>query len=510
MPHLRDWVFARKTVQLLSLAGFVALFVASRLAAGGAAIDLPFQLDPLIVVASSIASRTIVVGSALALATVVLTLVFGRAWCGWLCPLGTTFDLLPSRSWRRAVAVPESWRGIKYVLLVVVLVAAVLGSQTPMFLDPLAILTRTLGAAVWPGVDQLVTAIEGLASQVGLDGPVSSFDSLVRPALLPVDPLSYEDGPIFGALFVGLVALNWFAPRFWCRYLCPLGGLLGVISRVALVRRTTPAACGDCRLCAMRCPTGTIDRAHDNASDPAECTVCMECVRSCPRGLSGFRRVVAAPQGRPYDPSRRSVLVGIGAAVAGIMLFRADLLAKRESPFLLRPPGSREANADPVALTACTRCNACVRVCPTGAIQPAVLQAGLEGFATPVIVPRLGYCDYSCNACGLVCPTQAIPALDLPLKQRQVIGRAYIDQNRCLVWSDNTQCVVCQEMCPVPDKAIKLEVRQVQASDGTTPTLQFPRVDRDLCIGCGTCEYRCPVSGDAAIRVYVPGLPAAL
>ena len=93
-----------------------------------------------------------------------------------------------------------------------------------------------------------------------------------------------------------------------------------------------------------------------------------------------------------------------------------------------------------------------MRACPTNALQPAVLEAGVQGVLTPVLIPRLGYCDYSCNACGQVCPVQAIPPLSLEEKRQQVIGKAYIDQNRCIAWSDHRDCIVCEEMCPLPRK----------------------------------------------------------
>jgi ferredoxin len=123
-----------------------------------------------------------------------------------------------------------------------------------------------------------------------------------------------------------------------------------------------------------------------------------------------------------------------------------------------------------------------------------------------LLVPRLGYCDYSCNACGQICPTQAIPPLSLEEKRLQVIGKAYLDENRCLAWSDHQPCIVCEEMCPLPEKAIQLEEQEVWAPDGVPVKIQLPHVLRDTCIGCGICEYKCPVSGDAAIRVYIPPL----
>jgi polyferredoxin len=509
MPSRPGWVTSRKAVQTFALVAFVGLFLFTRRGElAGDLANIPMRLDPLLMLAASLAGRALVVGSALALATLLLTVLFGRAWCGWLCPLGTMLDLIPVRPGRgRRLAVPEGLRKVKYVLFFLILFAALLGNQTLLFLDPLAIFFRTLTAAVLPPLDRIVTAIEDLLFQIpGLDGPISSLDSVVRPLLLPAQPVSYEDALFFASFFVGLVALNAIAPRFWCRYLCPLGGFLGLIGRVAIFRRVATVSCSSCGLCAEGCPTGTIDPARNYASDPAECTVCMECLATCPPGSVRFKPSVSAPEGRPYDPRRRELLLALGAAAVGIALFRSDLLARRESPFLLRPPGSREGNPDVVALTNCTRCSECVRVCPTGAIQPAVLQAGLQGLGTPVLVPRLGYCDYACSACGGVCPTQAIPLLSLADKQRQVIGKAFIDQNRCLAWSDHTPCIVCQEMCPLPEKAIQLEEQAVWKPGGGTVELQMPHVVRDLCIGCGLCEYRCPVSGDAAIRVYVPTL----
>jgi ferredoxin len=94
--------------------------------------------------------------------------------------------------------------------------------------------------------------------------------------------------------------------------------------------------------------------------------------------------------------------------------------------------------------------------------------------------------------------------LTLEEKRQQVIGHAYIDENRCIPWADHQDCIVCEEMCPVPDKAIKLETVDVVTPDGELVTVQRPHVVRERCIGCGICEYKCPVNGEAAIRVYVP------
>jgi ferredoxin len=296
------------------------------------------------------------------------------------------------------------------------------------------------------------------------------------------------------------VVLNLLASRFWCRYLCPLGAFLGLVSKVSLKRREVNDLCQQCDACAKVCPTGTIRADKGYASDPSECTVCLRCLEVCPYEAIEFSWRFAPAEWEAYDPSRRQALVAFGAVLAGVALARSGLNAFREHTRLIRPPGARENNLP----ARCIRCGECIRACPTSAIQPSLAEAGLEGLWTPVVVPRLGYCDYSCNACGQVCPVQAIPPLSLEEKRQQIIGTAYIDENRCIAWADLKPCIVCEEMCPVPDKAIKLETVDVLDPDGHQVTVQRPRVVRERCIGCGICEYKCPVNGEAAIRVYVP------
>jgi MauM/NapG family ferredoxin protein len=498
----RTWRRLRQGVQILALVLFLALFTytnAQRPQRFWA--DLFSRLDPLLMLTASLAGRALIGGLILAAITLVLTLLFGRVWCGWICPLGTVLEWLgPRRTDRKAPA--EKWRAIKYLLLFIILFAAVLGNQTLIILDPITILNRTLATAIWPALRNAVLQAEAFLYQFQpLWGPLDVVHSAV------VQPLFQDVQPVFGLavlialLFGALVALNWWAERFWCRYLCPLGGLLGLVSKLSLVRREVSDDCVQCARCTHQCPTATINPRENYRSDPAECIVCFDCLVDCTRAGIGFRWQV--PGWRParwhgYDPTRRQVLGAMGVAVAGAALAGVEPVNQHQPATMIRPPGANLVDFSAL----CVRCGACVRTCPTQGLQPSLFEGGVQNVFTPRLVPRLGYCSFGCNACGQVCPTGAIPDLEIVVKQHTVIGLARIDRDRCLPWAYNTPCIVCEEVCPIESKAIKLEEGEVTNAQGEPVVLQRPSVIRQECIGCGICEYQCPMGGEAAIRVY--------
>jgi polyferredoxin/NAD-dependent dihydropyrimidine dehydrogenase PreA subunit len=502
------WELARRIVQIATLVFFIVLVLIARQRTWPTEIaDLPFRLDPLAMIAQAIASRTILAGSTLAFATILLTLVFGRAWCGWLCPLGTTLDLLPLRHKNRvkeAQPVPDSWRKVKSLLLIAILVAAIFTNLSLSIFDPLTIFFRSLTIGLLPALDHIFGALETVFGAVPvLAEPLAGLDNLLRPSVFPLTPSLYGYALLYGLFFIGIIGLNRIAHRFWCRYLCPLGAMLGWISKLAIFRRQVTGECKDCALCARDCPVGTIRADRGYASDPSECTVCMQCLGSCKLKGNAFRATRQPAGWSEYDPSRREALQTFGVALTAVALVGSEPLPTRVNPHYILPPGGLDNDL----AAKCIRCGECLRVCPTAGLQPALFEAGWVGMSTPLLVSRLGYCDYSCNACGQTCPVQAIPSLSLEEKRTTVIGLAYIKQNRCIAWSDHQNCIVCQEMCPLPDKAVYLLPGIFTNPDGSPAEVKLPYVNRSLCIGCGICENKCPVRGEAAIRVFTPGTP---
>jgi MauM/NapG family ferredoxin protein len=498
--RITHWRHTRQVVQALSLVLFTLLVLYSlrdwqpRLPR-----ELLLRLDPLAALAAMLASRRWLARFIPALVVIVATLVLGRFWCGWLCPLGTLIDWVSPR--RPLGKEPLArWRNLKYGLLLLILFSALWGNLTLMVLDPLTIFVRSIATLVLPGVMWLSTQAEVILYRVVfLRGALGALDATLRGTLLSETQPYYGGALLLAALLGGILTLNLIVRRAWCRYLCPLGGLLGLLAKVSWLKRKVSDQCVNCGACAKGCRMGTIDAKKAYASDSGECVLCLDCAPLCPKTAISFGADWRIEKGWSYDPSRRQVLGTLGLSLGGLALLKLSPRQHHPHPYRLRPPGAEEQ----ALLAACIRCGECLRVCPTHGLQPSLTEAGLEGLWTPILTPRLGTCDYSCNACGGICPTGAIPALSLEVKRQTVIGKAYIDPAICLPWSGRANCIVCEEMCPLPKKAIVLEEKQFTDDGGGKYTLRVPVVRHKHCIGCGVCESKCPIKGEAAIRVNV-------
>jgi MauM/NapG family ferredoxin protein len=372
-----------------------------------------------------------------------------------------------------------------------------------LVLDPVTLFVRALTLSVQPAAQWLVTRLQEGLYRIGfLEGAADALDGLLRPAVL-----SYKQAYVQGLwpavlLVAAVLGLSRLAPRFWCRYLCPLGGLLGLVSKVSWMKRRVSESCVRCGACQRGCQMDAIEAARDYGSDAGECIQCLDCLGDCPVDAIAFKGTHSVDRGWEYDPTRRQALSMLGLGLAGVALSGVTGQGQYPRDRLLRPPGVTE---EPF-LAACVRCGACLKACPTHGLQMALGEAGLAAVGTPVLVPRLGHCDYACTACGTVCPTGAIPNLALEDKRLTTIGKALVDPTLCLAWSGRSPCIVCEEMCPLPEKAITLTTVQATDASGLAIELQAPVVNHERCIGCGLCENRCPVVGQAAIRVRIDPL----
>jgi MauM/NapG family ferredoxin protein len=498
----RKWRWVRRLVQVLALSLFVYLLMDLWLdKTGGLADDFFFRLDPLVGLSVMLAGREWLLPLALGALTLALTLFMGRVWCGWICPLGTVLDWTSWRRFGRPAGPPSGWHQAKYFVLAATVIAALAGSLSLLILDPLTLLYRTASSAILPGMNTLITWCETrLYDFEPLRGPLDAFDGAIRGTLLPAAEPFYLPGLVLVAFFLGILALNAIRPRFWCRYVCPLGALLGLGSRFARFRRSVDeAGCIACHKCARECTVDAIDPDRCFTSHPSECTLCLNCVSACPVDAVKFQLERGSPVPAGHGLQRRQFLASVGAVLSGVLLLRMAPFIQNKESQALRPPG---ATGD--LMNKCTRCGECINVCPTRALQPGLAEAGYDALWTPVFVPRVGYCDFSCHECGRVCPTLAIPELSLDGKRQTVMGQARIDRQSCIPWAQGMNCIVCQEMCPLPDKAIRLEEQEIINSEGKQTAVLLPKVISEKCIGCGICENQCPVNGQAAIRVFPP------
>ena len=480
-------------------------------------IDYPisffFKINPLTWLTSLIAGHKWIDGFGWALGVMVLTVFLGRIFCGFICPFGTlhhmTSAIKPALKGRQQIEAntKKPSQRIKYFILVAFILSAVLGLNYTGLMDPISLLFRSLSMAILPGVGiGLKNISNGLAntnSEV-LNRISYRMEDFLSP-IFGYDVFTFNTGWIIGFIFLVILFLNRIRPRFWCRTLCPLGALLGILSRLSILKlEKDPNACTNCNLCMKNCQ-GAASPKPDLIWENSECVTCFNCFETCPENAIAFRFKWPLKQNRGPDMGRRAVLGGLTAGIALPLFGGLDGQGYRvPDPRLIRPPGSLEEKA---FLELCQRCGLCMKVCPTNAINPTLTEAGMAGFWTPHLIMTHGHCEYTCTLCGSVCPTGAIEKLTGKKKIEQPvrIGSAYIDRGRCLPWSGNTPCIMCEEVCPVSPKSIYLKKSIITGADGRSFEVQLPHVKLKQCIGCGMCENKCPVKGKPAIRVIAAG-----
>ena len=517
-PRIARGATFRRIVQLAGLALFFGLLLATRRESAAQPsrwLQTFFLIDPLVGLLTWLAAHAVPAALGLSLLTLVLTVLLGRVFCGWFCPLGTIHAIAgrvlefcwprrkPPDHWSR-------WQLAKYQLLLALVVMAACGVHWGAVLDPLVLLYRTTTVALLPGAQW---GVESGSQELGAGGPAGA---LVREHISEIPGQAFLGSGLILAVFLAMLALNRYRPRFWCRYVCPLGAMLGAFALRPFVRRAVePETCNQCDLCARGCHGAATATAGESWM-AAECFGCLNCTPSCPQGSLRFHfawpwQGEAGSTGpKPASRSRRGFMQAVSAALGAVLGGAGGMVLLRATPQsrglagnenLVRPPG---ALAEREFLSRCTACGMCMKICPTGCLQPAFAEAGLEGLWTPRVVARLGRCEYDCTLCGHVCPTGAIGQLTLEEKHQAKIGIAVLDHSRCIPYAFGRDCGTCVEACPFPDKAIRLVDVEVQVHDGTKQrsiVVSQPMVDPDRCTGCGGCVKECTFKDEPAIRV---------
>jgi MauM/NapG family ferredoxin protein len=399
----------------------------------------------------------------------------------------------------------EGWYRVKYYVLIAILASALFTLQPVGIMDPLSLLIRSVSVSIFPAFNYTVRSLFDTIYSVnplGLAAASEPVYAVLKKTVLTFEQSFYSQSFFIGLLFLVILGLNFMEKRFWCKYLCPLGAFLGILSRYSFLKRYVSEGCTECGECAAVCQGSAAPDRKEKWKD-TECLSCWNCDDICPNNAVrfGFKEKKASPA---MDLGRRRVIVSALSGIALVPLLRTTPLGtdNAKNPILLRPPGALEEKE---FLARCVKCGECMKACITNGLQPTFLEAGLEGIWSPLLVPRIGYCEYRCTLCGQVCPTGAIKRLPLAEKTKVKIGLAMIDKGRCLPWAHARPCIVCEEMCPTPKKAIWFEEARVRDRRGKIVIVKQPHVDLELCIGCGICETKCPVLGRPAIYVMNVG-----
>lgn len=424
------------------------------------------------------------------LVVIVLTLLFGRIYCSGLCPLGILQDVLNfgckkrlSKHGRYRYLQPR--RLIRYTILFIVLFAAVIGSLSLVnFIDPYGLFGRIVSHLISPVFyllnNQFVSGLEFF--DIYAMGPIK---------IIPVP------GIVLCISFLCFCVVAYMSLRYgrqYCSSICPVGTLLGLLSRVSLFQfNIDKEQCNMCLQCVKNCKAGCID--NNMTIDLERCVACFNCLSACKQSAVMYtkgRGIDSGEQALPNLSRRRLV---IGTATSGIFLMvlgiplrsYAGKLIENKGAKPIIPPGA--VSVSHFAQT-CIACHLCVHACRTHVIKPAFMEYGLKGMLQPVMDFNQGKCAYECNECGKVCPTDAIAPLELGQKKLTKIGSVKLIKKLCITHKDHKDCGACIEVCP--SHAVYAVLRG---------NVRYPEIKPGPCIGCGACQFVCPVKSEKAIIV---------
>lgn len=425
----------------------------------------------------------------------ILSLLFGRAYCSSICPMGTFQDIMTglskrtSKKKKRFRFSPEK-RLLRWSVVVIILIASLSGFTLLLALfDPYSAYGRIATNVFKPLYLQGNNLLESL---------FSSFDNYT---FYRVDAslVSISSFVIASITFLLIGFLAWRHGRTWCNTICPVGTVLGFLSRFALFKiRINEHACTHCGLCATRCKASCLN-SKEGTVDYSRCVNCFDCLEVCKEKALVYSLPLKPAKEQKQEPvasKRRFLIAGLTttAAAPHLLTQAQETLAKlggkrayyTEHP--ITPPGSvsRAHFAD-----RCTSCHLCVSKCPSHVLKPAFMEYGLGGMMQPTVNFKDGFCNFDCTLCGHVCPNEAIRPLTVEQKHLTQMGIVVFIKENCIVYTDGTSCGACSEHCPTQ------AIAMVPFKDGLT----IPEVHTDICVGCGGCEYVCPARPFRAVHI---------
>lgn len=438
------------------------------------------------------------------LGLILLTLLLGRVYCSVICPLGVFQDVvawLSKRSKKRRklpykYSPAISWLRYGFLLLFLVALVAGIGSLAAL-LAPYSMYGRIANNLFQPlwlwGNNLLAYVAERMDSY-------AFYEVEVWMKSLPTFIIAL-------ASFVIVFVLAWRGGRTYCNTICPVGTVLGFLSRYSLFRVTIDMdKCNRCGVCARNCKASCI-QSKNHHIDYSRCVACMDCIDTCKQGAISysFRLKKHSINDKTVETdgasqnTRRSFLTATAIATTsailkaqgkkvdgGLATIEDKVIPERQTP--LTPPGSWSIRN---MAQHCTGCQLCVSVCPNEVLRPST---ELLKLMQPEMSYERGYCRPECTKCSEVCPAGAIHPITKEDKSSTQIGHAVWIKRNCVVFTDDVECGNCARHCPVG---------AIQMIEHKHRKHKYPIVNEERCIGCGACENLCPARPFTAI--YVEG-----
>ncbi len=426
---------------------------------------------------------------------IILTFLFGRVYCSTLCPLGVLQDVIIRfaniRKRKNRFRFRKQYYLLHYSLFALIVILALAGSIVLLnLLEPFSNYGRIVANLLSPLVVSLNNGFEYIFDHL-------EIMSLFHIQIIYVSAMSAISAGLF---LLVIVYLSYNHGRLFCNTLCPVGALLSILSRFTIFKIIIDVNnCKECGLCEKVCKASCIN-SNNKEIDFAACVGCFNCISACPTvGISyDARKKKIHTTEININKSRRSVMKIFALPTFGITFSKIfnDVLEnpKNESGYLethkhpISPPGSLSVER---FASLCTACHLCVSSCPTQVLYPSLLEYGIAGLFQPRLNFDLNYCNYDCIICSQICPSGAILPIDINTKKEIQIGKVEFFKPDCIVVTKGRDCGACSEHCPT--KAVKMVPYKKY--------LMIPEIEIDLCVGCGACQYACPVLPNKAIYV---------